>query len=443
MKNETMRRLRVLVAYSMSSSHVTTTFDYMHALSLHTDFDVTYLHVTQNAKVVVELSDYDVVFNNYCARLCFKDYVSDSYQDELRAFQGLKIISVQDVYNRTNTLREAISDLGFHVVMVSAPVESFDYIFGPQRNRDVTYIPTLTGFAPDPESLVDIEVKPLNQRSVDVAYRGRDIGPLYGILGFLKYEIGRVVREACDRRGIPHNIAMDEDSRIYGRAWYEFIASARTMLGTDSGSNVIDFDGELEAHFKKLRDELGGRPLPYEPYLPLVAEHEKHVNMSEASPRLFECAALKTAMVLLRGHYSGVVEAEKHYIPLERDFSNLDDVLDQLTDIEALQQMADRTYDDLIASDRFSYRQFGRTFQDTVTAALTARPQLVPANSHPALAPLAKLKPGESMPTTSPRSSDDFQKWLAYQSSPKWFPLLIKRIFSRVPILARFTNKLG
>jgi hypothetical protein len=425
----------------MSSAHVSTTYDYLQAISRHTDFDVTYLHVTQNAQVMVDLDSYDVVFNNYCARLCFEGYVCDSYQEKLRAFKGLKIISVQDVYDRTNALRAAIADLGIHVVMVSAASEAMDYLFDLKALPDVTFIPTLTGFSPEPSDFGDVDIKPIGERSTVLAYRGRDIGPRYGTLGFVKYEIGRVGALACKARNMAHNIAMDEDSRIYGQDWFTFIASSRAMLGTDSGSNVVDFDGEIEAHFRKLREELG-KNLPYEPHLPYVAEAEKHITMSEASPRIFECAAMKTAMVMLRGHYSGVIEAERHYIPLERDFSNIEDVLDRLSDVPALQAMVDRTYDDLIASDRFSYRQFGRDFHDIVTKELERRPHLAsPTSVRPERAS-GKLKPWQSVPTASPEYGQAFSDWLALQSAEPWLPLLIKRTFSRVPIVARFTNRL-
>ena len=42
-------RLKVLIAYSVTSSHVQTTMDYLLALKRYTDFDVAYVHVTHDA----------------------------------------------------------------------------------------------------------------------------------------------------------------------------------------------------------------------------------------------------------------------------------------------------------------------------------------------------------------------------------------------------------
>jgi hypothetical protein len=425
----------------MSSAHVSTTYDYLTALSRYGDCDVTYLHVTHGADVVVDLSDYDVVFNNYCARLCFEGYVCESYLKKLKNFNGLKVISVQDVYDRTYVLRQAIRDYGFHVVLVSAPDDSFDYLFDLQAFPNVTFRSTLTGFCPEQDMTAGVEIKPLKDRAITLAYRGRDIGPRYGTLGFLKYEIGRVGAAACIKAGIPHDIAMDEDSRIYGQDWYAFIASTRAMLGTDSGSNVVDFDGSIETHFKRLKEELG-RNLPYETHLPFVAERETHITMSEASPRMFECAAMRTAMVSLRGHYSGVMQAEIHYIPLERDFSNLDSVLDRLNDLDALEAMTQRAYEDLIASGRFSHRQFAQDlvqmFQDERAARLYLRPQIKRVSK----TSKAKLKPRQAAPTKLPHHGPDFFMWLESEPAPVHLTGFIKRTFSRVPIVARLTNRL-
>jgi hypothetical protein len=52
--------------------------------------------------------------------------------------------------------------------------------------------------------------------------------------------------------------------------------------------------------------------------------------------------------------------ANRHYIPLEKDFSNLDHVLERINDIPALQAMADQAYEDLIASGAYSYKAYAQ-----------------------------------------------------------------------------------
>src|SRR5689334_5246964 len=103
---------RLLVAYSNGATHVSTTAEYLSSIKQYSAYEVSYLHVTDNAEIDIDLNEFDAVFNSYCARLCFPGYVSQSYLDALKAFRGVRLLAVQDEYNRTNVLRRAIVDLG-------------------------------------------------------------------------------------------------------------------------------------------------------------------------------------------------------------------------------------------------------------------------------------------------------------------------------------------
>jgi hypothetical protein len=92
----TIKPRRILVAYSMASTYVPTTLEYLLALKNFTNYEVDYVHVTQGAWLNFDINEYDVVFHNYCARLCFDGYVSQHYEKALMNFRGLKILAVQD-----------------------------------------------------------------------------------------------------------------------------------------------------------------------------------------------------------------------------------------------------------------------------------------------------------------------------------------------------------
>jgi hypothetical protein len=74
--------------------------------------------------------------------------------------------------------------------------------------------------------------------------------------------------------------------------------------------------------------------------------------------RIFEAIALRTALILFEGTYSGVVVPNLHYIPLKKDLSNFDEVLKQLADDEYLERLTQRAWDDIVGSGRYSYRAF-------------------------------------------------------------------------------------
>ncbi len=89
------------------------------------------------------------------------------------------------------------------------------------------------------------------------------------------------------------------------------------------------------------------------------------------SPRHFEAILTKTCQVLVEGRYDGILEAEKHYIPLKRDFSNLEEVLEKVQDKAAVQVMAERAYEDIYLSGKYTYR----TFASDIERALLSRKQ--------------------------------------------------------------------
>ncbi len=75
--------------------------------------------------------------------------------------------------------------------------------------------------------------------------RGRNLPLEYGRLGQEKVLIGKLVRTYCKSNGLYCDIEWTEENRIYGPIWYDFMASCRSMLGSESGSNVFDWDGTL------------------------------------------------------------------------------------------------------------------------------------------------------------------------------------------------------
>src|SRR5262249_12503824 len=76
----------------------------------------------------------------------------------------------------------------------------------------------------------------------------------------------------------------------------------------------------------------------------------------------------KTCQILVEGEYSGVLEPDRHYIPLKRDFSNLDEVLDKLRDRHLVDEMVERAFNDIYLSGQYSYRAFAHQIEQALGA---------------------------------------------------------------------------
>jgi hypothetical protein len=250
--------------------------------------------------------------------------------------------------------------LGIDVLYSVAPPSAFDAIYG-ERLPQTEILPTLTGYVP--ASLVGRATTPLEARPVDVGYRGRSLPYWTGRLGYEKVEIGRAFAARCETLGLRCDIDWREGGRLYGDSWNRFLSACRATLASESGSSLVDFDGSIEAAVRTYLLEH-----PSADYL----EVERAVldrlppgpAVNAASPRLFEAAALRTALVCFPGEYSGVVRPWEHYIPLEKDFSNVEDVAAHIRDDAFVAELTDRAYDDLIASAKYSDRTFVERFDE-------------------------------------------------------------------------------
>ena len=244
--------IRMLVAYCMQSTHVETAWNYLSAIKKYSEFEVDFLHVTYNAPIDVDLRAYDVVFQDCSARLCFEGLRGAAYQEKMRAFGGVKVMAVQDEYDNTNTFegRYPRSRIRCRADLRAAGLDGAMFILG-QSFPDVTFATVLTGYVPEWYAEKPLAVRPLAERPIVVGYRGRNIGGRYGRLGFEKFEIGRRMKEICDARGIPNDIAMDEESRIYGPAWFDFIGKCRAMLGSEIGIERLRFRRHDRGHLQE------------------------------------------------------------------------------------------------------------------------------------------------------------------------------------------------
>lgn len=245
------------------------------------------------------------------------------------------------------------------------PPQYINSVYPAERFPHVQFLPTLTGFVPSttkPEG----ELKRISERNIVIGYRGRPLPYWYGNLGQDKLVIGQKMQKICIDRAIPCDIEWEENKRIYGGGWLDFIESCKATLGTESGSNVFDDYGNIkDAIAKKLREN---PEISYEEIFDLyLKEHEGKVIMNQVSPKMFEAISLKTALILFEGSYSNILKPGVHYIELKKDFTNIDEVLDKVMDDEYLQKLVDGAYSDICGSEMYTYKQFIKEFDKTIS----------------------------------------------------------------------------
>lgn len=355
---------QALMIYASTQTYTSTVFEHLDAFRKYSELSWSYLDYNIFNNKADVLDDYDIIMVHYTVRLALGQ-LKEHVITKLHNFQGLKALFIQDEYDNTNFVKKIIGDARFNLVFTVVPENSISKIYPSNEFPQTRFVNCLTGYVPD--NLVNTvgSISPPSKRSLFIAYRGRQLSLRYGKLGQEKIEIGKFVKNYCIEERISCDIEWREAHRIYGEDWYKFLASAKAMLGSESGSNVFDWDGSLEQKIRKYQEKTPSAS-DSDTYDNIIKEREVHGMMNQISPRIFEMAASKTAMVLFEGRYSDVLEPHNHFLPLRKDFSNLESILDELRDDYKLDAMVDRAYQDIILSEKYCYQKFVAMVDDEI-----------------------------------------------------------------------------
>lgn len=346
----------ILFLYSRCFSYIGAVDSYINAFKLHSQNRVIFHDPDCGLINESYLNGFDVIIVNYCVVPIFHS-LPKSFFDVLKRFDGLKIAIIQDEYDNAIIQRKKLIHAGLDCIITTIP-NSDDYhkVYYGKEFAQVDFISAFTGYVTEDMQKI-LPPIPFEQRKWKIGYRGRSLALKYGQLGREKYLIGKKMKEICEQRNVCANIAVDEESRIYGAAWPEFIRNCCATLGTESGSNVFDFDNKIVPAIKDYMEKNSDADFETIHNL-FLKDIDGKIIMNQVSPRIFEAVSLGTALILFEGTYSGVVEPWKHFIPLKKDFSNVDEVLNSVNNIPLLEKMTRQAYDDVIASDKYTYATF-------------------------------------------------------------------------------------
>lgn len=356
-------KLAILILYDPASTHIKTVHEYLSSYKRYSVHNVHYMPATKGLYCALDLNAFDVVVIHYSVRVAFpasNSMLSTTCIQAIKAFGGYKILYVQDEYDNTEITRQWITTLGIHTVYTCVPSQYIEQIYPKQRFPTVKFIQILTGYAPI--QLPDISIKQTAERPILIGYRGRALPFWYGSLGQEKLQIGVEVKAYCQKKNLPVDIEWEEEKRIYSDDWYQFLANCRATLGTESGSNLFDFEGKIR---EIIEEKLAVNPdLTYQDVANELVVPNEIIQMNQISPKIFEAIYFRTALILFEGNYSGVLQPHIHFIPLRKDFSNLEEVLNKVQDDYLVNEMTTRAYQDIIESRLYSYQSFVKHFDE-------------------------------------------------------------------------------
>jgi len=247
-----------------------------------------------------------------------------------------------------------IQQTGAELICSQLPLETARYLYRECEGSRIIEMPH--GLNPKLYHVMD-EIK----KRVDICFVGDVYHPWIG---------DRERTEVIDyflKHGEEKGITCDIRTRRIGRErWAKLLNASYGIIGAESGTFYLNDRGAL---MEKARLYFQQHPdTDYETMFNLFFKNiQNPISGKAISSRHFEPIGTKTCQILMEGNYNGILHADKHYIAIKKDFSNMDDVIRRFKDETYRRGMVDQTFDYVMSQHTYSRRiqKLARAVSDT------------------------------------------------------------------------------
>lgn len=210
--------------------------------------------------------------------------------------------------------------LGASVLVSQFPVDVAQSLYGPHFEGTIVSAPAGLNsevYRPGP---------PMAMRRIDVGTRSH-IYP--AMLGDAERNalLERFARGGGPIERLTVDISVDEKDRLSREGWARFLADCRATVATEAGASELSWGI--------------GQP---------------SVSGKVVSSRHFEALGTKTAQIMFPGRFNDLLRPGEHYLALERDFRNLDEVCDAVRDPAFLTRLTDAGYEFALSGHTYGHR---------------------------------------------------------------------------------------
>jgi len=197
-----------------------------------------------------------------------------------------------------------------------------------------------------PSSGVDSQIffpdKPIERRAIDIGYRA-DRSPFY--LGHdERWEIANFFKRVAINLGLKVDISLDFKDRLDSLGWASFLNKCRGQIGTEAGGGYFELDDRTRIQVNDFTRKNPDADMPTIHDL-FFKDYKDPLPNWMISGRHTEAAACKTVQILFEGRYNDYLKPDEHYIPLNKDFSNIDDVMQKFRDDDYCHRITENAYD--------------------------------------------------------------------------------------------------
>ena len=271
--------------------------------------------------------------------------------------KGYKIAIPQDEYVNTTYLNAFFKQNKIdQVFTLFNKKEDWEKVYPFNESGVNIFNTVLTGYVSRSKKFKVDKLKPHSERQIDLGYRATKNFFWLGQFALMKWEIAEYFKKRQPSE-LVFNISTKVEDTFLGNSWYSFLENCRVTLGVESGASLLDKSGKLRKVVE--RYQINNPNADFKKVSQLLFKNlDNSISYFAISPRIFEAAINKTCMVLMEGNYSGILIPNIHYIPLKKDYSNFEDVIEKIRNKSFCESMAEKAYIDLIDSEEYTYEKY-------------------------------------------------------------------------------------
>ena len=356
--------------YSLNKLNERSTFiHHLNSFKKYKILNCLYVNVNKKIPKLLFQYEFDLLILHYSflagPRLLTENTRWDIKIDGLRRIRTkYKIAIPQDEYLFTDRLYKLFKSI--KVDLIATTLIS-DHDIRKFYLRSNSYKPkikkVLTGYLYD-EMIKKLKNSPkLNERKIDFGYRARKIDFICGEHGDLKYKLKQKLvnyfKFSNYNIDIENtNIINSKKTNVFnGDSWYKFLKSCKFFFGCEGGSSLYDPNGKILELISKYVKE-NSNPSFEQVKFNCFKLKDNLISNYALGPRNLECIVTKTLQILVEGKYNGVLKPWIHYLPLKKDFSNIDLIIEKTNDLDYCQKMVDNAYLTITNDEKLKYNFF-------------------------------------------------------------------------------------
>ncbi|MBM2816096.1 MAG: hypothetical protein HW421_2858 [Ignavibacteria bacterium] len=353
----------LFIYYAKPEKERNTVFEYIYSFKKATNEQIFYLNAYFSIPKFIKKISYDSIIYHYTfigQKWEGKEYFFRILENcnIFKKLSGYKIALPQDEYINSEFICQFFKEFGIKTVFTCFAEEDWEKVYPKEKSGLKHYFSVFPGYI-DENAIQTIgkDSKKHSQRSLDVGYRARKVPFWLGFFGLRKWLVTEKFLECPAANDLIHDVSNDEHKVFYGDKWYKFLGNCRVFLGSEGGASLHDPDGSIR---KKVEDFVALNPnSPFdEVEKNCFSGKDGNIRLYSLSPRHFEACITRTCQALVEGNYGGIFKPGVHYIEIKEDWSNIEEVIEKIKDVEYCEQLSENAYQDIVESGKYTYREF-------------------------------------------------------------------------------------